>query len=43
MRDRYKCLLADPAELDARLAAGEQHAHERADRTLAQRMAAMGL
>ena len=26
MRDRYQRLLADPAELDARLADGEQHA-----------------
>ena len=43
MRDRYQRLLADPAELDARLATGEQHACQRADRTLARTMAAMGL
>ena len=43
MRDRYQRLLTDPAELDARLATGEQHAARRADRTLARTMAAMGL
>ena len=43
MRDRYVRLLADPDDLDARLAAGEQHARERADRTLTRAMAAMGL
>jgi tryptophanyl-tRNA synthetase len=43
MRDRYQRLLADPAELDARLADGEQHARQRADRTLDRTMAAMGL
>ena len=43
LRDRYQRLLADPAELDARLADGEQHARRRADRTLARTMAAMGL
>jgi tryptophanyl-tRNA synthetase len=43
MRDRYKHLLGDPASLDARLADGEQHARKRADRVLAQTMAAMGL
>jgi len=43
MRDRYHRLLSDPAELDARLAEGEQHARRRADRTLARTMAAMGL
>ena len=43
MRDRYQRLLADPAELDARLAEGERHAGPRADRTLARTMAAMGL
>src|SRR5919108_770096 len=35
LRDRYRRLLADPADLDARLATGEQHARQRADRTLA--------
>jgi tryptophanyl-tRNA synthetase len=43
MRDHYQRLLTDPAELDARLANGERHARERADRTLARTMAAMGL
>jgi tryptophanyl-tRNA synthetase len=43
MRDRYQRLLADPAEIDARLAKGEQHARPRADRTVARTMAAMGL
>jgi tryptophanyl-tRNA synthetase len=43
MRDRYNRLLADPAELEARLAAGERHASRRAGRTLARTMAAMGL
>jgi tryptophanyl-tRNA synthetase len=43
MRDRYQRLLADPAEIDARLAKGERHAGPRADRTLARTMAAMGL
>jgi hypothetical protein len=43
MRNRYQRLLTDPAELDARLAKGEQHARQRADRTLARTMAAMGL
>jgi tryptophanyl-tRNA synthetase len=43
MRTRYQRLLADPAELDARLAVGEQHARERADRTLARTVVAMGL
>jgi tryptophanyl-tRNA synthetase len=43
MRSRYHRLLTDPAELDARLAKGEQHARQRADRTLARTMAAMGL
>ena len=43
MRTRYQRLLADPAELDARLAGGEQHARERADRTLARTVSAMGL
>ena len=43
MRNRYQRLLTDPAELDARLAKGEQHARRRADRTLARTMAAMGL
>jgi hypothetical protein len=39
----YQRLLADPAELDARLAKGEQHACRRADRTLARTMDARGL
>jgi tryptophanyl-tRNA synthetase len=43
MRNRYDRLLADPAALDARLANGEQHARQRADRTLARTMAALGL
>jgi len=43
MRDRYQRLLADPAELEARLANGEQHASRRADRTLARTVVAMGL
>ena len=43
MRDRYQRLLADPAELEARLAKGEEHARGRADRALARTMAAMGL
>jgi hypothetical protein len=40
---RYQRLLAEPAELDARLATGEQHACRRADRRLARTMVAMGL
>jgi tryptophanyl-tRNA synthetase len=43
MRDRYRRLLADPVEIDARLAEGERHAGPRADRTLSRTMAAMGL
>ena len=43
MRDRYLRLLTDPAELDTRLESGEQLARERADRTLARTVAAMGL
>ena len=43
LRDRYRRLLADPAEIDARLANGEQHARRRADRTLARTMRAMGV
>ena len=43
IRDRYRRLLDDPAELDARLSKGEQHACRRADRTLARTMVAMGL
>jgi tryptophanyl-tRNA synthetase len=42
-RNRYQRLLTDPAELDARLANGEQRARQRADRTLARTMVAMGL
>ena len=43
MRDRYARLLADPAELEARLAGGEQHASRHANRTLARTEVAMGL
>ncbi len=43
MRNRYQRMLTDPAELDARLAQGEHQACQRADRTLARTMAAMGL
>ena len=43
LRDRYQRLLTDPAGLDARLETGEQHARERADRTLTRTVAAMGL
>ena len=43
MRDRYRRLRADPAELDARLVKGEQSAGRRAERTLARTMDAMGL
>jgi tryptophanyl-tRNA synthetase len=43
IRDRYQRLLSHPAELDSRLAKGEQHACRRADRTLARTMVAMGL
>ena len=43
MRDRYRRLLADPDELDARLARGERNACRRAERTLARTMATMGL
>ncbi len=43
LRDRYRRLLGEPAELDARLAEGEQHAGRRAERTLARTEVAMGL
>jgi tryptophanyl-tRNA synthetase len=43
IRDRYRRLLADPAQLDHRLAEGERHAAGRAERTLRRTMAAMGL
>ena len=43
MRNRYQRLLTDPAALDARLAKGEQHACQRADRTLTRTLVAMGL
>ena len=43
MRDRYQRLLTAPAELEARLAKGEQDACRRADRTLARAVVAMGL
>jgi hypothetical protein len=39
----HQRLLADPAELDARLAKGEQRACRRADRALARTVDAMGL
>ena len=42
-RQHYERLLADPVELDARLADGERHAGRRADRILARAMAAVGL
>ena len=43
IRNRYQRLLTDPAELDAQLAQGAQRACQRADRTLARTMVAMGL
>ena len=43
LRDAYRRRLGDPVELDARVAAGEQRARRRADRTLARTAAAMGL
>jgi tryptophanyl-tRNA synthetase len=43
LRDRYRQLLANPADVDARLALGEQRARERGDRTLARTIVAMGL
>jgi hypothetical protein len=43
MRNRYQRLLSDPTELDSRLAKGERHARQRADRRLARTMVAMGL
>ena len=43
MRERYRELLADATEVDARLAAGQQHACRRADRTLARTMSTLGL
>jgi tryptophanyl-tRNA synthetase len=43
MRNRYKRLLADVAELEARLAKGEQQARHRTELTLARTMRAMGL
>jgi tryptophanyl-tRNA synthetase len=43
MRSRYRSLLTDPDALEDRLADGERHARERADRTLARTMVAMGL
>jgi hypothetical protein len=43
MRRRYQRLLANPVQLDARLAEGERQAGRRADRTLARTMAAVGL
>ena len=43
MRERYLELIADPAALDERLAAGEEHARERAGATLGRVLDAMGL
>jgi hypothetical protein len=43
MRNRYQRLLSRPTELDSRLAKGEQHARQRADRTLARTVVAIGL
>jgi len=43
VRNDYERLIADPAEVDARLAEGERGACGRADRMLAGAMAAMGL
>jgi tryptophanyl-tRNA synthetase len=43
MRGRYEALLADPARLDAALAAGEQRANARAVETVRRMAAAMGL
>jgi tryptophanyl-tRNA synthetase len=43
MRDRYQVLLADSAQLDAALHAGERHANQRAAETLRLMSAAMGL
>jgi tryptophanyl-tRNA synthetase len=43
MRNRYQGLLTDPAELEVRLAKGEQRACQRADNTLARTVVAMGL
>jgi tryptophanyl-tRNA synthetase len=43
LRTRYRRLLADPVQLDARLADGEHEACRRADRTLAHTLVAMGL
>jgi tryptophanyl-tRNA synthetase len=43
LRRRYEQLLADPPELERRLADGERHATERADRVLARAMTAMGV
>jgi tryptophanyl-tRNA synthetase len=43
MRERYRRLLSDPGELDARLADGEEHARSRAQGTLARTMDVVGL
>jgi tryptophanyl-tRNA synthetase len=43
LRRRYEELLADPAELDARLAADEAQAAQRAEEVVERAMAAMGL
>ncbi len=43
MRNRYQRLLANTAQLQARLAKGEQQARRRAELTLARTMLAMGL
>jgi tryptophanyl-tRNA synthetase len=43
LRERYHGLLAEPGELEARLGSGERQAGQRADRTLARTLDAMGL
>ena len=43
MRDRYQALVADSAQLDAALEAGERRANQRADETLRLMSTAMGL
>jgi tryptophanyl-tRNA synthetase len=43
LRTRYRRLLAEPTEIEARLASGERRVRPRADRTLARAVDAMGL
>ena len=43
LRERYRELLADPAELEGRLHDGEHHARRRADQVVARVMDVMGL